>query len=228
MPCTGRTYESVVTMFHDNGLFQNEPIPFPMVTQNGSSIHLPGGKIEKYHRFPSEVQDRLLEIFRQFPRACFMLMEKFDTILLWPNDFGTYWINRFRTRWIAYDETCKGRDFGKATCLSEDRDILQDLASRLDGFPVELGLSLSCVFDINPQGISKRTGVIQLMEALHLEQTSIFAAGDGENDLDLFTLAKVTFSPITAVGRIREQAGQVVNTHQDGLLSTMLENAGCL
>ena len=227
MPCTGRPFDSVQAMFHHNGLFQNEPIPFPIVTQNGSAIYLPGGKLYKYFHFPKEVQDQILKIFQDFPQATFMLNDQAGIALLWPSDFGIYWMKRFYASWIPYDESCKNRTFGKATCLSQDRSIVNALIDRLQGISIEFGLSLSSVFDMNPKGISKRTGVLNLIEALCIQHAPIYAAGDGENDLDLFTLTKVSFSPATSAGKVKGQADQIVDTTKDGLLTAMLDKAGC-
>jgi hypothetical protein len=41
------------------------------------------------------------------------------------------------------------------------------------------------------------------MEHLGLSGMPVFAAGDGENDLDLFTLAQKSFAPATAPAQFR-------------------------
>jgi Cof subfamily protein (haloacid dehalogenase superfamily) len=228
IPCTGRPLDSVEHMFHDNGLFRNETTPFPAITQNGSAIHLPGGEIYQYNSFPKPVQDKLIKTFQLFPQVSFMLMEKARTLLVRPNDYGIHWMERFNANWEPFDESNKNQIFGKATCISDSRKIFEDLSEHLKSLPLEIGISLSSIFDINPEGISKRSGVLSLLKHLHLEDASIYAAGDGENDLDLFTLANVSFSPVTSPAHVKEQSTHIVDTTRDGLLTSILAAAGCL
>lgn len=225
VPCTGRPIDSVEAMFHANGLFQDEALPLPVITQNGSSIHLPGGEVLEYASFPKAIQDQLISIFQDFPQASYMLMEKTQTVLLFPNDLGIYWLERFSAKWTAYTREASQLSFGKATCLSADSHLIRTLAARLKDLPLEAGLSLSSVFDINPQGISKRTGILNLMQSLQIEDAPIYVAGDGENDLDLFKLAKVSFSPVTSTAAVKNQADVVVDVSSGGLLSKMIETA---
>jgi len=229
MPCTGRPLVSVVSMFHHNGLFENENIPFPMVTQNGSATHLPDRGIYKYHYFEKQVQDRLVEIFNDIPQTSFMWMTRHETFLQWPNDFSTHWMKRFFLEWERFDGgTPSSIEFGKATCLTNDPVLIAELTGVLKNEPVEIGLSLSSVFDINPGGITKRTGVEELVQYLKLPEAPIYVAGDGENDLDLFTLGTVSFAPATSPEHIRKQAGRTIDRSKNGILTSMLEEAGVL
>jgi 5-amino-6-(5-phospho-D-ribitylamino)uracil phosphatase len=227
VPCTGRPLESVELMFHKNGLFLDGPMPFASVTQNGSAIHKAGGEIFQYHAFPMDIQERLLDIFELFPDESFMWMERDRTLLVHPNDFGSYWMDRFSTPWEPYDESCRNNLFGKATCLSSNRKTFEDLTEYIKDLPLEIGVNLSSIYDINPRGITKRSGVLSLLEYYKDNGAPIYAAGDGENDLDLFTLADLSFSPNTSPAAVREKSDYILNITQNGLLTPMLEAAGC-
>jgi Cof subfamily protein (haloacid dehalogenase superfamily) len=228
IPCTGRPLDSVMAMFHHNGLFLDGPMPFPAITQNGSAIHKPGGEIHTYHSFSKDVQNELLDTFELFPHGTFMLMEKTRNLLVHPSDYSIHWMGRFSTPWEPYDETCRDRIFGKATCIADNRQMFDDLTAQIKHIPLEIGISMSTIFDINPEGISKRTGVIGLLGYLKIKDATIYAAGDGENDLDLFTLANLSFSPATSPEHVKEQTDRIVDTSQHGLFETMLEVAGCI
>jgi len=225
IPCTGRPLDSVESMFRNNGLFNIGPIPFAMVTQNGSAVHKPGGEVYQYHSFPRDVQDRLLDIFELFPDATFMLMEQDRNLLMHPGGFGIQWMERFRTPWFPYDESCRECAFGKATCISDDIYMFKNLSEHLKDLPLEFGISMSSIFDINPKGISKRTGVLSLLKYLEMQDYPIFAAGDGENDLDLFKLAQKTFTPTTSPLNVRQQTDIIVDMTHNGILASMLEAA---
>ncbi|NMC80561.1 MAG: HAD family phosphatase [Chloroflexi bacterium] len=227
MPCTGRPYNSVVEMFHNNGMFLGEAPPFPVVANNGSVIYLPGGKLLQYRNFSAELQQQLLDVFYQFPQAAFMLSEIEHTYLFLPSERGVQWLNRFLSVWYHYTEDYAGPIFGKITGLSDDPALMQVLMARLSQLPVELSLSMPYVLDINPQGVNKRTGVMAVVKAMHLEGAPIFAAGDGGNDLDLLKLAKVSFSPATSADFVKRRVDRIVDTSAHGLLCTMLKTATC-
>jgi hypothetical protein len=227
IPCTGRPLGSVVTMFHRNGLFQNQPIPFAMVTQNGSAIHKPGGELIQYHSFPEDVLNRILDIFELFPDVSFMLTERERNVLMHPSEFGIHWMERFMTPPSPYDESCRKNPMGKVSSLCDDVNVYKKLTSYLSELPIEIGVSMAAIIDMNPKGISKRTGVQELMDYLGIQGSPIFAAGDGENDLDLFTLANKTFTPATSPNHVKEQSDLTVDIPQNGLLSSMLDAAFC-
>lgn len=228
IPCTGRPMDSVIAMFHSNGLFQDAPLPFPVVAQNGSAVFKPGEEILFYKCFPKDVQQQMIEYFDQYPEISFMLMEKNRTLLMHPNEVGTYWMNRFTSSWEECDENSRRNDIGKATCISDDKEVHADLTNRLRLMPLEIGVSMSAIYDINPKGVSKRSGVLSLMEHLGLSDSPVYAAGDGENDLELFSLAKATFSPATSPAHIQAKSDYVVDVVQNGILTKALEIAGVL
>ncbi len=228
IPCTGRPMHAVTLMFHENGMFQNTPIPFPVVTQNGSAVYTPGEVTHAFHRFSKDIQSRLLDYFDRFPELSIMLMEEKRTVLMHPTDVGAYWMRRFNTHWEPYDDDCRSHAIGKATCITDSRELHVELKDYLQHLPLEIGVSMSTIFDINPRGVSKRSGVLSMMEYLGLSDMPVYAAGDGENDLDLFSLARKTFSPATSPVYIQQQSDYVVDVAQNGILTKMLEVAGVI
>lgn len=228
LPCTGRPRMSVISMFHHNGLFLDNNIPFAMVTQNGAAAHFADGSLTQYIYFPEEVQQTLFKIFEDYPQASFMLMKEDGNFLLWPNEFSSHWMSRFHAPWQTFTPRDRQARFGKMTCLTDDESILKELADRLSDVPVEYGRSLKTVFDIQPKGISKRTGVECLIRHLGLEGSPVITAGDGENDLELFEFADYAFAPSTTSAQIQQKANQIIHTQDDGLLTVMLEKAARL
>ena len=224
-PCTGRPRDSVISMLHHNGLFLSENVPYAMVTQNGVAAHLLNGQLAQYTTFKEEVQETLLNIFWDYPQACFMLMSEDNNFLLWPNEFGSHWLGRFQAPWKPFTADDRKIKFGKMTCLTDDEVIIHELSERLSSVAVEYGRSLKSVFDIQPKGVSKRSGVEYLIERMGLVENPVIAAGDGDNDLDLFELANYTFAPSTTTAYIQKKANQVIDISENGLLTAMLEKA---
>ena len=225
LPCTGRPRESVLTTFHHNGLYLGKEAPFAMVTQNGAAAHLSNGQLANYTQFPDEVQEALFKIFWGYPETSFMMMKEDGNYLLWPNEFGSKWMARFQSPWKAFTEKELHCKFGKMTCLTDDETIIHELIEVLSDLPVEFGRSMKSVFDIQPKGVSKRTGVDQLIHHMNLEGNPVLTAGDGDNDLDLFEFSDYSFAPTTTNENIRKQADQVINIKENGLLAAMLEKA---
>ena len=224
-PCTGRPRDSVISMLHHNELFLSENVPYAMVTQNGVAAHLSNGQLAQYTTFPQEVQETLLNIFWDYPQASFMLMSETSNFLLWPNEFGGHWMGRFQAPWQTFTADDRKIKFGKMTCLTDDEVIIHELSDRLSDVAVEYGRSLKSVFDIQPKGVSKRSGVKYLIERMGLAGNIIIAAGDGDNDLDLFEFAHYTFAPSTTTENIQRKANQVIDVSENGLLTEMLEKA---
>ncbi len=77
---------------------------------------------------------------------------------------------------------------------------------------------------MNPIGIDKGTGLRELLASMHLENVTIYAAGDGENDLPLFNLAHRSFAPSTSPKAIMDRATQVIDLASHGLLSVILQS----
>jgi len=228
LPCTGRPRDSVISMFHHNGLFLNSAAPYAMVTQNGVATHLSDGRLAQYTTFPEEVQETLFDIFWDYPRSSFMLMKEDGNLLLWPNEFGSHWMARFHAPWEPFTPQDRKARFGKMTCLTDDEIVIHELTERLLNVPVEYGRSLKTVFDIQPQGVSKRSGVQHLMNCLGLEGSPVVAAGDGDNDLDLFEFADYSFAPSTTTASVQKQADQIIEVRENGLLTAMLDKANRL
>lgn len=228
VPCTGRPLHSVKRLFSNIGLFKDSIFPFPTVTQNGSAVHTYGEKLIHYHPFSIDIQKSLIELMAEYPQTSCIYMHSQGSVMQSPNEYSRDWMERFTETWEPLSNDNKNLRFGKATIVTKEKNIMKELLERLAGFPVEFGNSLSEVLDVNPKGISKRSGMEELLEELNLDQGPICTAGDGENDLDLFGLADYAYAPITAPEKIRQQADQTIDILQNGLLTEMIEKGQSL
>jgi len=58
-----------------------------------------------------------------------------------------------------------------------------------------------------------------------LEGSPVVAAGDGDNDLELFEFAGYSFAPSTTTASVQKQANQIIEVRENGLLTAMLDKA---
>ena len=58
-----------------------------------------------------------------------------------------------------------------------------------------------------------------------MEDSPLFTAGDGGNDVPMLKEAKVSFAPASASQAAKAAADVIIDTDKDGLLGPMLERA---
>ena len=224
IPATGRTLTSVKGSFAENGLWAEEPIPLPMITQNGSMNYLPGEVEQSFFPFEENVLRELIAFTRRFPRIPALLMSKNSIHTLHTEatnpeelwDFGG----------LPLEDSGRGKQFSKILFYSSRPEELGEVEEASAAFPVERAYSTPVFFEMTPQGVNKGRGVGELLPALGLGSATIFAAGDGGNDLPLLRLADRTFTPSRASLDFQGWVDHVVNWEERGLLEPMIALAG--
>ena len=109
-------------------------------------------------------------------------------------------------------------------CISPFPNLLDRLAKPLKSLPVESAFSMSTILEITPKEVNKGSGLQKLLHMLQQETVTIYAAGDGENDLPMFQLAKRSFAPDQASETVKRVASQVINVRLNGLLEPILDS----
>lgn len=225
VPATGRSLGAIKRLFRRNQVFKDGPLPIPVILQNGSLVYLPGEQLHAYRAFPPETQERLLKAMLAEPELNFWLFG--DNILhtLWPTPFGRSLSEHFDLDIQPFPRNEPPAEYSKIIALSEDPEQLANFANNpaLDG--TELSYSRTTLLEINPAGINKGTALVDLLQALGLEQPQIYVAGDGGNDLPLFELSDHSFAPLNAQPQVMERARYVIDTQQEGLLAPILRLA---
>ena len=85
------------------------------------------------------------------------------------------------------------------------RAILEEVESLLEGLKVDLVPNVDRLM-IVPEGVTKLSGTMSLLDRLDLDPWAFAAIGDGENDYELLAHARVSGAPRNAVPRLREMA----------------------
>ena len=75
------------------------------------------------------------------------------------------------------------------------------------------------------RGINKGSGLLKLLRVLGQENLPLYVAGDGENDLPMMQMARVSFAPVNALPDVIKQSHFKIDVDQQGLLRLMMEKA---
>jgi hypothetical protein len=114
------------------------------------------------------------------------------------------------------------RPFTKITFIAETPEPLKAFASETEALPLERFFSLPTVLELTPPGVDKGTGLNHLLAKQGWLNRHIIAAGDGENDLPMFTWANTSFCPSNSPCYIQAQADHVIELAEAGLLAPIL------
>jgi HAD superfamily hydrolase (TIGR01484 family) len=221
IPATGRSRGSVRRTFAENGLFEGQQIPLPLVLQNGALLYLPGEVEAAYFPFSWPVQEGLIRLAADFPQITFLLLSKELIHLLNPNSFGLEAVQKYEFAVQDFDPSSQVA-YSKVMCISNHPEALASVAQAGQRLPVEGAYSMPSIFEFNPRGVSKASGVIMLLEKMGLAGSLYFAAGDGDNDRVLLESARLAFAPSSSSPEIRQLADYVLDGSQGGLLGQML------
>lgn len=226
IPTTGRPLHSVRHAFEQNRLFVGQPIPFHLVLQNGATVYWPGEVLYAQHPFPPDVQAALIDAAQGYPQVTFLLFSLDEVHVLWPNEVGMAMARRFALDTRPFVQSGVDQRFTKLMGIARAPEPLQAFVNEISRLVLERSHSLPTVLEINSAGVNKGRVLTTLLEDLGLGRAHVLAAGDGENDLPMFDLATLTFSPDTSPRGIRARADHVINVRETGLLAPILQEAG--
>jgi Cof subfamily protein (haloacid dehalogenase superfamily) len=217
IPASGRNLNSVRLLFNANELFREEPIPIPMVLQNGSVLYTPGERLQAHHTFQSQIQTQLIQILRRFPEATYLFLDLDDIYILNQELCDPALLKQlnFVTRPFE-EEQCKCLHT-KVMCLSADPMVLAKIDTATKHLRIESAYSLPSILEFNPPGIHKGKGLADLLKILNLVDCPIVAVGDGDNDIPLFERAQVAFAPQASPAHIRARVDHVLETGKAGI-----------
>ena len=228
IPCTGRPLHSVKRLFAKNGLYVGQPLPLPLVSQNGSLVYLPHERLYIQHTFPSDVQKQILSRLLVIDSIAAYLFSVDGIYELRSNALSQTLNDQWKLSYLACNPTVDHRAYNKFMLISDQDDELKRIEREAQGLGLETSFSLDHVLEINPVGINKGIALQELLHAMSLERSQLCVAGDGGNDLPLFDLSSNSFSPLTSPDLVRSRARNLINTRSEGLFAPILRFAGTL
>jgi Cof subfamily protein (haloacid dehalogenase superfamily) len=224
VPSSGRTLASIHGIFQRHGLFQHQPLPFPLITQNGAACYLPGEQLVFQQAMSAETLARLYRLAQEQADVTSFFSSPARLFMLHPTEFGLAGAER-------YSYTIDPRDVNvfpsepicKIMCFSANHERLLEIGAAAEGIPAEQAFSMATILEFTAPGANKGSGLCYLLAALGLTGATVLAAGDGENDLALFAQATRSFAPSTSPEMVRSSADVVIDPRQTGLFAPMLE-----
>lgn len=221
VPTTGRALDSVKRMFHRNGLFLDQPIPFPMVLLNGAAIYLPGEELYSYSPFSQLVQRTLIGLVEDFPEPSYLFMDEKEIYLRSSSGSFHPMLDRFDIKASDFGDGIRHESFGKVMVISENPDQLLSIADFLETRHLERVYTLKNVLELSPPGVTKTAGIKSLVQLLGWKMGQIITASAGEDDSAMLELAGVSFTAASSPAKILKLVKHVIDVQKEGLLGPM-------
>lgn len=222
VPTTGRSLYAIRRIFSEFKICNGSPLSFPMVLQNGSLIYNPGEKLLRYTPLELSTQKELIRLFKTQPDVAFLLFSEDRLRLLNATEFGLSETRRYMFDPEIYDDDAPAVACSKILCIGQDPEKVREIREMVRDFNLEVALSKPTILEFNAPGVNKGSGLEYLVEANGWDKHRVFCAGDGDNDLEMFRRFDVSFTPSTSSDEIKERVTHVIDTHRDGLLSSIL------
>jgi len=192
---TGRAFTSAFPYAEQLGL------ETPMITVNGSEVW----------RAPHEIYRRSL----MDPMLVKQMYElaKEDDIWFWA--YSTEKVHK-QDNW---DGNVTGREWLKFGYHTEDDELRHNLLLRLqDMGGLEITNSSLHNLEINPLGVNKAAGILEVCKLLGLDMSQVIAVGDSLNDLAAIQQAGLGVAMGNAQETVKEEADAVVaSNNNDGI-----------
>lgn len=221
--CTGRSLESVRRTFLRNGLFRGGKIPIPLVLLNGSLIYDRDEEFLGFFPFQVGIQNEIILKAQQYEEITFLFLSRPQTYILGENPFGVSQIENYEFTPCHLDQLNQGDPISKVMCISDRLEALQSFNESIASIMVEKDFSMPTILELTPLQINKGFGLKKLLGLAKRADEQVFAAGDGENDLSLFSAAAESFVPIIAPQKIKERATHIIDPAERGVLAPMIE-----
>jgi len=222
IPATGRSLDSVRQIFAKNGLFIGQPLPFPLVLQNGAVLYAEGERLLAYFLFEEEAQAQLIQVLMGFPQAGVLFFDLNWLYCLHDNGLAKEAIRSLDFRALSFTEHSQAYRFSKCMCFADDLKILMAIREAVKPLGVGAFQSLPLALEICPQGVNKANGILELVKLLGIEDYTLYAVGDSENDLPMLDLAHYSYAPTTADGDVSARVEHIIDAGKNGVLAPIL------
>ncbi|MEW6180514.1 MAG: HAD family hydrolase [Chloroflexota bacterium] len=224
---TGRSLTGLRLPLLINGLVEeNQPVPYPLVLHNGALVYLPGEQVYRHFAFNRQTAEELIERMLAFPHDLAVVAQgEGREWLIRTSPYGGPRAIIYGYRPLPWQPGDPLPVFSKLLCISDQSQVLEELARTLQGLPIEGNSSLGDLYEMTPKGVTKATGLSALLPALGLEKVPLITVGDGENDFTMLDMADLACAPANAHPPLKEHAQFVFDRNERGIFHPVLETA---
>lgn len=133
---------------------------------------------------------------------------------------------------IHWTDELQTENVAKIYFFSRDKQAMEQWKAELEQVKERIAFTTASSthhnVEVTVDGVSKATGITQLLDRFNLKKEEIMAVGDGENDLPLFKLVGHCVAMKNATGFVKEQADEVTefSYKEDGLYHFLKKTFG--
>ncbi|ANS75650.1 phosphoglycolate phosphatase [Paenibacillus yonginensis] len=190
---TGRSYSEAAPFGEELGL------DTPMITVNGSEIWRNPKELYRRELLGPELVEKMYKLSR--------------TLNVW---FWAYSVEGLFNEENWYEGVIKEKEWLKFGYNVHDEEIRHQVLMELQNMGgLEITNSAPWNIEVNPQGVSKASGIRTLCGLLGIEMTETIAVGDSLNDLAAIQAAAVGVAMGNAQLAVKENADYVTSSNND-------------
>jgi HAD superfamily hydrolase (TIGR01484 family) len=126
-----------------------------------------------------------------------------------------------KNKWVEHLESYQWLKFGYYT---EDPELLLHIRATLEAWgELEISNSHPCNLEINPQGISKASGIMEVCKLLGIDMSQVIAMGDGFNDIAMIRAAGLGVAMGNAQEEVKRAADVVTVTNVENGVARIIQ-----
>ncbi|WP_130613520.1 Cof-type HAD-IIB family hydrolase [Cohnella abietis] len=199
---TGRGFVSALPFAEQLGL------DTPMITVNGGEIWT---KPHAIHRRTLLDSEKVMKLHA--------LAEKYGEVWFWA--YTTEDIYN-KERWVGDTFSRNWLKFGYYT---EDTDILSEILKEIQAWDgLEISNSSPYNIEINPQGVSKATALMEVCRLLGYDMSEVVAVGDSMNDIAAIRASGLGVAMGNAQDEVKAAANVVTGSNQEHGVAQVIQN----
>ncbi len=216
--CTGRTFQGFKA-------YESSYINSPVILANGAMIYdYEKNEIVHASYIYEDIIEPLKGLINDFPDLSVEMYPFGKTFCVNPSLAS---VNHFRCQGIEFKSISDPSRclFPIVKAMSYAFDYSAEVQKRLtEQYPQLHYLPTPGSFiEIMQRGTDKGSGIMKLAESLGISPENVYAVGDGYNDVDMLTAAKIGFVPENGSEEAKSVAGRIVKPNTDNAVANVIE-----
>lgn len=210
--CTGRTY-SEFEQFDLSKVYVDG-----MILANGQLALDNEGKIIFHRPVSGELKERLLDIYDN-NRIPIYLNSKDQIIINYINQKVIDVQNAISSK-VPDSKPYDGVDFYMASAFVQNDEELKLLMSMED--ISEITCWHNGAYDVVPKGVSKASGIDEILKIYDIDLSETMAFGDGDNDIEMLKHCQIGIAMGNSIDELKEVADYITDDiDEDGLYNAL-------
>lgn len=209
--CTGRSWEAA------KGIYEELKLRTPAIVYNGAGIYDSAQeKLIWCRPIDSRILKEIPYIYQNFPNLAIQIFTEKEIYLFRSNTMlENYGVPEERGKIIHNISQVSGKIL-KLSFTADHRAELQKCKELPIWKKYRYEYSSHHFSEVIAQNTGKHIAAKKLLEILRVQDQKIFAAGNGDNDLELLRMSDCSFAPRDAVETIRKASNLLIPSAKKG------------